>query len=44
MLKKRCKVGSPTLNPPQIRAVISVPIIGIAVNIFVITVAPQKLI
>ena len=40
--KNRERVGSPTANPPHNHNTISLPIIGIAENKLVITVAPQK--
>ena len=42
--KKRFSVGLSTEKPPQSQYAISWPIKGIALNKFVITVAPQKLI
>jgi hypothetical protein len=43
-LKNLFNVGLPTEKPPQIHWAMDSPIIGTAVNKFVITVAPQKLI
>ena len=43
-IKKRFKVGLSTENPPHSKITRLSPIIGIAPNKFVITVAPHKLI